>query len=116
MEILERRKKLREEVLKRASDWAKALPFQASAFLIGSYARGDFNLWSDVDLLIVLEGLRGRPLERLKAMDIPPGFQVIPITKEEFRRLIAKGSPLIKEALESGIVLRDDLRLKKPAS
>ncbi|MBS7610491.1 nucleotidyltransferase domain-containing protein [Candidatus Bathyarchaeota archaeon] len=116
MEILERRKRLREEVLKRASAWAEALPFKASAFLIGSYARGDFNLWSDVDLLLILEGLRGSPLERLKALDIPPGFQVIPITKEEFRRLLAKGSPLSKEALETGIVLRDDLKLKMTTS
>lgn len=38
--------------------------FKVSAILIGSYARGDFNKWSDVDVLLIAE-FAGNPLERL---------------------------------------------------
>ncbi|MEM2082508.1 MAG: hypothetical protein QXK34_02080 [Candidatus Bathyarchaeia archaeon] len=51
------------------------------------------------------------PIERLKALDPPPGFQAIPLTPGEFERLMAKRDPLAVEALESGAILRDDLEL-----
>ncbi len=42
-------------------------------------------------------------------MEIPPRFQVIPLTLEEFRRLLKKRDILALEAIELGIVLRDYL-------
>jgi Nucleotidyltransferase domain. len=35
--------------------------------MIGSYARGDFNRWSDVDL-VVISDFKGNPLERLEKL------------------------------------------------
>jgi len=39
----------------------------------------------------------------------PPGFEVIPLTPEEAVRAAEKGNPLLVEAVERGVVLRDDL-------
>jgi len=113
MEVIERRKKLREKVAEVASDWAAKLPFKATAILAGSYARGDFNLWSDIDVLLISEDFKASPVERLKGLDMPSGFQIIPLTPDEFKRLLAKRDRLALEAVESGIILRDDLKLTK---
>ena len=111
MEIVEERRKLRRKIIEKASNWAVKLPFKATVVLIGSYARGDFNLWSDVDVLLISESFKGGPVERLKALDVPSGFQVIPLTPKEFRRLLVKRNQLAMEAVKSGIILRDDLQL-----
>jgi len=112
MEVIEARRKLREQVARDASSWAAELPFRLTAILVGSYARGDFNLWSDIDILLVSEDFEGGPVERLKALDTPPGFQVIPLTPNEFRRLLDRGDHLAVEAVESGLILRDDLKIQ----
>jgi hypothetical protein len=111
MEIIKKRKKLRERVVEKASEWAKGLPFKVTAILFGSYAKGDFNLWSDVDILLVSDEFKGNPVERLKPLDIPAGFQVIPLTLKEFERLAKKEEHLATEALKFGIVLREDFKL-----
>lgn len=91
--------------------WVSSLPFKLTAVLIGSYARGDFNLWSDIDILLISREFRGNPVRRLEQMDIPAGFQVIPLTEEEFKILLERNEPLILEAIEKGVVLKDDLKL-----
>ncbi len=113
MEIVEERIKERRRIIELAEKWAKKLEFKVTAILIGSFARGDFNLWSDVDILLVSDELRGRPIDRLKALDYPPGFEVIPVTKREFLKLMKKGNRLAMEASQYGIILRDDLELSK---
>ena len=111
MGIIEKREKLREQIVKKAREWAKSLPLTATVILIGSYARGDFNLWSDVDILLISNDFKGNPVERLKCIDAPPGFQVIPITLKEFERLVERKNQLAVEAINSGIVLRSELKL-----
>ena len=110
MEIVKQRRRLREKVIEEAGRWARSLPFKATAVLIGSYARGDFNLWSDVDVIVISE-FRGNPLQRLAQIDFPPGFEVIPLTPEEYRRLVEKGDHLAVEARRYGVILRDDYRI-----
>jgi len=112
VELLEERRKQRERVIKQARRWALKLPFKVTAVLVGSYARGDFNLWSDVDILLI-SNLRGNPLERLAKIDFSPGFQVIPLTPEEFTKQLERGDPLAVEAIKIGVVLRDDFKLLK---
>jgi len=57
----------REALISEAQAFAervkKALP-DARVFLYGSAARGDFNLRSDLDLLVVSDGLPRGPLKR----------------------------------------------------
>ncbi|HID17642.1 TPA: nucleotidyltransferase domain-containing protein, partial [Candidatus Bathyarchaeota archaeon] len=46
MEVIEKRRRLREQAInKEALSWAAGLPFKVTAMLVGSHARGDFNLW-----------------------------------------------------------------------
>ncbi|RLG90819.1 MAG: nucleotidyltransferase domain-containing protein [Candidatus Hecatellales archaeon] len=111
MEVIKERKRIREKIIKEASSWTAKLPFKATAMLIGSYARGDFNLWSDIDILLISEEFKGNPVERLKALDIPPGFQVIPLTLKEFKKLLTKRNQLAIEATKHGVILRNDLKL-----
>lgn len=41
---------------------------KVTVWIYGSVARGDFNFWSDVDVLVVAEKLPDRPLERLEML------------------------------------------------
>ena len=88
MEIIEKRRRQREEMIERVTEFARQLNNKCTVLLIGSYARGDFNLWSDVDLLIIGD-FTGNPLQRLKNIDLPAGFEAILLTPEEFN--IRKG-------------------------
>lgn len=109
---LEEREKLRREVIRKAREWASTLKGRYSAFLIGSYARGDFNAWSDVDVLLVGE-FEGNPVERLLRLDYPPGFEVVPLTREELERALTTGNPVVEDLKRKAVVLRDDLGLCK---
>ncbi|MEB2835682.1 MAG: nucleotidyltransferase domain-containing protein [Desulfurococcales archaeon] len=82
--------------------------------LHGSYARGDFNLWSDVDVIIVSPAFEGlRVLDRYDPLLdlLPPGFEAIPMTPRELRRALEK--PAWRQALARGyIIVADDLSLE----
>ncbi|MEB2837210.1 MAG: nucleotidyltransferase domain-containing protein [Desulfurococcales archaeon] len=80
-EALKRRERERLRVIEEARRWASSLPWPSSAILVGSYARGDFNLWSDVDVIIVSSAFEGlRVMDRLRLLDPPPGYEAIPWT------------------------------------
>jgi predicted nucleotidyltransferase len=111
MEALKRRKKLREKIIAEVGEWAQKLSFKATVVLIGSYARGDFNLWSDVDILLITEFSSKNPLERLKHIDTLPGYEIIPLTPNEFDRLLQKGDPMAVEAASEGVIIKDDFNL-----
>ena len=80
--------------------------------MTGSYARGDFNLWSDVDIVLIAD-FSGNPIERLKLVDEPSGFQVITLREEEFLRLLQRRNPIAVEAAQSGVMLRDDYGISR---
>ena len=113
MEILERRRKEREEVIAPARQYSLELPFKYYVLLIGSYARGDFKPWSDIDILVVGE-FSSNPIERYSEIDFPPGFEVIPVRVEEFPVSLKAGNPIIVEAAGTGVILRDDYNSVKP--
>ncbi len=82
---------------------------RATVILHGSYSRGDFNLWSDVDLLVISEEFSGiPPLERIDAIQdlLPPGFEAVCLAPEEARIQLEK--PWWKKALGEAVVLVDD--------
>lgn len=111
MEVIKARKNMMDRVVSEARRWASSLPIRCTAYLIGSYARGDFNLWSDVDILLVSDDLVGSPVERLKKIEAPPNYEVIPVTTSEFRKMLQRKDSLAEEALKRGILLRGDLNL-----
>jgi len=53
MEIIEKRIEERKRIIRNAQEYSLTFEFKATVILIGSYARGDFNLWSDVDIMII---------------------------------------------------------------
>ncbi|MCE4613757.1 MAG: nucleotidyltransferase domain-containing protein [Desulfurococcales archaeon] len=84
---------------------------RATVILYGSYARGDFNVWSDVDVIIVSEAFEGRRfLQRQALIPDPPegleGLSPIPWTPGEARVMLRK--PAWRKALKNAIVVIDD--------
>lgn len=88
-----------------------SLDFPCSVFLIGSYARGDFNLWSDVDILLVAD-FQGNLIERQKEFDFPPGFEILPFTISEIVNIKNKKRKFYSDVVKNHIALRDDLNVK----
>ena len=86
----------------------------SAVVLVGSYARGDFNKWSDIDLLIVAGSqLPENPLRRLELIQdcLSQATEVEPVvvTLEELRKRILKKDPLIREAALHGVILHDTI-------
>ncbi len=107
-----------ETLLKEAEEFARSVARKlapATVILHGSVVRGDFNLGSDIDVIVVSPRFRGtRPLDRyelfqeewMQAARVEP----LPWTPEELERALE--SPSWREALRRGyVLLRDDIGL-----
>ena len=106
------------QVLRELSDAAQRLAERlgkVSVLLHGSYARGDFNLWSDVDIIIVSDAFNNvRFLDRYELVKelLPDNVEPILWTPGEAETLLQK--PAWRHALRRGVVvLRDDYSLAK---
>jgi predicted nucleotidyltransferase len=76
--------------------------------VFGSVARGEADAGSDLDLIIVAD--TARPFfERFKDFaglyDLWPRLDLLVYTPEELERMAAEDNPLIRQALEEGVVL-----------
>jgi|Deesub1362B_J571_1020462.scaffolds.fasta_scaffold00061_5 hypothetical protein len=96
----------REYALKLRSLFGKV-----AVVVYGSTARGDFNEWSDIDLVVICEELPVKPLERLdllyeysEGMIEPKGY-----TLKEFEMI--KETPFGKLLQAEGVVIVDDFRI-----
>jgi predicted nucleotidyltransferase len=74
----------------------------------GSVARGEADAGSDLDLLIVAD--TPRPFfERFKDFaglyDVWSRLDLLVYTPDEFARMVADDNPLVRRALEEGVVL-----------
>lgn len=85
---------------------------KCSVILFGSYARGDFNLWSDLDLVIISDFFQGvRFLERpYKLPEIIRSTDLICWTPSEFEKSLNK--PGWKTALKNSKFIIDDYSLE----
>lgn len=84
------------------------------AIVAGSVARGDFNRWSDIDLVLVVEDeLPDRIPDRAELVerDRPGRVQPIAFTPGEIKQALRRRNRLLVEALDAGIVLRGEERL-----
>ncbi len=74
--------------------------------VFGSVARGDFNVWSDIDVLVVADHLPARALDRFAALGEPvPRLQAVPWTPAEWRRERRRSNPIAVEAVDDGVWL-----------
>lgn len=112
-DVLAERREARARMRSLAAEYVERLalhrPIRAAA-LVGSVARGDFNVWSDIDVVVVVEALPERLPDRALAlvMVAPAGVQPIGFTPAEFERAYRRGDPLAREAVDLGHTLRGD--------
>ena len=116
LKAFEERHRQREEFMEMAQTYAEKLREKLGklmAIVYGSVARGDFNLGSDVDILIISEGLPHHPLERMEVLYSchEPPLEPKGYTHTEFHALLAKRNSALAEVLKDGIVVVDDLGL-----
>ena len=117
--VIEKRRELRMRVIEVTREFTQCVSVKLGdiiAILHGSYARGDFNEWSDIDVLIISKKpLPQNPLRRLDLIDEclikTPGIEPVIITLEEFKILLKRNNPLILSALKEGVLLIGDLRV-----
>ncbi len=113
--IIEERQGKRRQALRIAYRFAKCVERRlgpVKVIIYGSYARGDFNVWSDIDVLVITrEVLPENPVQRLdlieECISEYPVVEPVIITVEELIR--RKNNPIIREALERGVVVYDSL-------
>ncbi len=81
-----------------------------TGILYGSYARGDFNIGSDIDILIISDNLPSDMLKRMELLYqyITGGIEPKGYTKTEFLRMLNSNNPLAIDAIKNGEVLSDD--------
>ena len=113
MVIIEKRIRERDNVINKCREFSENLDFKCTVILIGSYARGDFNLWSDVDLLII-GNFVSNPLKRLDNIDFPPGYEPVLLTVDEVKKMVNRKNKFIRDSFDQGIVIRDDFHISSP--
>ena len=87
-----------------ARAWGAALkasrPDVVKVGCFGSYARGDWGVGSDLDLVLILTECCERRLRRGLAFDTISGFPVpvdlLVYTRDEWRRLEAEKAPFVR--------------------
>lgn len=84
------------------------------AAVIGSVARGDFNVWSDVDVVVVAHGLPDRYLDRASLLSLVPGrgIEAVAFTPQELRTAYEKGDPRVVELERYAVFLSGERALK----
>ncbi len=112
--VADRRRTERRELIETARSWAATLPEALgveAVVVFGSVARGDFNKWSDIDVLVVSDRL---PSDLLVAAAVlgqgaPAGLQPVGWSGAELARRRRRGDPIARQAYEIGVVVRGRL-------
>ena len=78
--------------------------------LYGSMARGDNNLWSDIDFLVITDKLPQNPLRRIEFLYslTEASIEVKGFTRNEFLNMIEKRNPIALDSLYEGKIIVDD--------
>lgn len=85
---------------------SKRLDLQQAA-VVGSVARGDFNVWSDVDVVVVADGLPERLPDRLELLmdGRPPRVEPTGFTAAELEEARRRRNRLVVELDSIGLPL-----------
>ena len=112
--VLRERVERRSRVLRLLREYSAVLKRvfgMVTVILYGSYARGDFNVWSDVDVIVVSSVFEGvRFLRRWELLPEPPegleALDIIAWSPREAEAMLSK--PSWRKALSGSIVIVDD--------
>jgi len=110
--VITRRRREREAFVDMAREWAERTGPMLGAqaiVVVGSVARGDFNKWSDIDVLVVVDevpdDLPGR-LALLGPTGKPPGLEAVVWTATELAdRRALRTDPIVGDAYGVGVVV-----------
>ena len=107
---VQRRRAEQQARIEVAAAWAKRLASRqdvTAVVVFGSTARGDFNKWSDVDVLVVAEELpdEWRTRTEVLAADAPLGLQQVGWTPAELAERRRRGDPIARECDAVGVVV-----------
>ena len=108
--VIARRRAEQSERVDVATEWAREIAkrLDVSAVIVfGSTARGDFNKWSDIDVLVVAESLPEGARRRLELLmvDAPPGLQPVGWTRSELEDRRSRRDPIAIECDTIGRVV-----------
>ncbi len=106
----------RSDMAQRA--YKKALLYLSSlgitryrAIIFGSFARGDFDFYSDIDLLIISNELPEGPMERLSFLaqkrHLAPEIEPVGWTEREYEQRRASGDPFLEVLHREGILIEE---------
>jgi len=113
IKALRERARERERAIHLAAQYAQRLAEvlgPLTGILYGSFAHGDFNLGSDIDMIIISDALPNHPLERMDLLyryvegEIEPKGYI----REEFMKMLQRGNPFATDALRNGVAVVDD--------
>jgi hypothetical protein len=86
-----------------------------AAVVVGSVARGDWNVWSDIDVLVVADPAPDADRCRELAIDpAHPGVQAVVWSPAELAARLARGDPIALEAYDVGVVVAGRLPASAP--
>ncbi len=108
--VITRRRAEQAAMVATARTWATALAERLSVdavVVFGSVARGDFNKWSDIDVLVVSPALSAGARERLELLmaDSPRGVQPVGWTPQELQERRDRRDPIAVECDTVGVVV-----------
>jgi predicted nucleotidyltransferase len=108
------------EVIQHMADMIAQHFHPDKVILFGSYARGQANENSDIDLMVLLEeappeGRRSAPMIRLLVEHFPFPVDVVVRTTSGFEQWRHVVGSLVREVAREGIVLYDKARPRSPS-
>lgn len=109
----------RDEVLAAARRWAIELTQSDDAveevFCVGSCARGDWGVGSDLDVIVIVSSAPDSPVERRRLYEptnVPVPSDVWIYTRDEWAGLAEHSVHLLRRLQNERVVLNDEFRMK----
>lgn len=104
----------RSQLIERARRYATSLDPSLgvrAVVVFGSVARGDFNLWSDLDILVLAENLPEDPFERhqLVLRSATEPVSVLAWSPADWAAKLSHHDPIAVEATEIGVTVAGHL-------
>jgi hypothetical protein len=108
--IVERRQREQAAAFDLARRYADALAAEVSVVAVvvfGSFARGDFNTWSDIDVLVISDQLPDDARERSDLLwrHQPGGVSAVGWTTSEHQARRRRRDPIAVEADDDGVTV-----------